>query len=125
MTTKKRPHYVIKPSEIAEWLDREPGTWWIVHGDSRLTGIVDFPCPSGELSEALRRYQNDLLIYAPKPISTGSKPSGQAIKSQGLNDLSDRDNPEKSRTFFFSWSDREDDWMLAEYPTSRLREVQP
>jgi hypothetical protein len=125
MSPHLRQHYVIKPSEVAEWLDQEPSTWWIVHGDSRLTRIVDFPCPSSELSEALRRYHKNLFIYAPKPAAAGSQPSGQAIKWQGLNELSDRDNPEKSRTFFLSWSDREDDWMLAEYPSSRLRELKP
>ena len=125
MSAHQRPHYVIKPSEVAEWLDREPSSWWIVHGDARLTGKVDFPCPSSELSQALRRYQKDLFIYSPEPASSESKPSGQLIKWQGLNDLSDRDNPENSRTFVLSWTDREGDWMLAEYPSSSLREVKP
>jgi hypothetical protein len=57
MSVLEQPYYVIKPTELAEWLDQEPETWWIVDGDPRLTGQVDFPCPSEELSEALRRYK--------------------------------------------------------------------
>ncbi|MFI5459037.1 MAG: hypothetical protein ACHRXM_26710 [Isosphaerales bacterium] len=124
MNARERPHYVIKPSEIAKWLDREPETWWMVDGDPLLTGKLDFPCPSGELSEALRRYQRDLVIYPVMPTSTGSQPAGQAIKWQSLNDLADRDNPQKRRTFLLSWSDREDEWLLSEYPSSKLPELE-
>jgi hypothetical protein len=123
MSPHERPHYVIKPSEIAKWLDREPGTWWIVDGDPRLTGEVDFPCPSGELSEALRRYDKKLFLFPAEPNSTGPKPAGQEIDSERLNDLSDRDTPYGARTFLLSWPDRDEDWILTEYPLSKLEEV--
>jgi len=124
MNARERPYYVIKPSEIAKWLDREPHTWWIVDGDRRLTGEVDFPCPSGELSEALRHYQTDLVIYPVMPTSTGSQPVGQIIKWQSLDEIADRDNPKKRRTFLLSWSDSEDEWLLSEYPSSKLPELE-
>ncbi len=123
MNAHQRPHYIIKPAEIADWLDREPGTWWIVHGDPRLGGKVDFPCPSGELSSALRGYSKDIFLYTLPAGPMQSRPHGQTINSQGLNDLSDTDNPEHRRTFLLAWSDRDGDWMLAEYPSSRLPEV--
>jgi hypothetical protein len=123
MSVLERPHYVIKPTELAEWLDQEPETWWMVDGDPRLTGEVDFPCPSEELSEALRRYKKDLFFYPVEPISAGSEPAGQTIERQSLDELADRDNPEKRRTFLLSWSDREDEWLLVEYPSWKISEL--
>ncbi len=84
MNAHQRPHYIIKPAEIADWLDREPGTWWIVHGDPRLGGKVDFPCPSCELSGALRGYSKDIFIYTLPAGPIKSRPHGQTINSQGL-----------------------------------------
>jgi hypothetical protein len=53
MSIRDRPHYVIKPAELAKWLDRHTDNWWIVDGDPLLGGVVDFPCPSDELTEVL------------------------------------------------------------------------
>jgi hypothetical protein len=94
----------------------------MVDGDPRLTGELDFPCPSGELSEELRRYQRDLVIYPIKPISTRAQSAGGAIKWQHLDEVFERDNPQKRRTVLLSWSDCEDEWLLVEYPSSELEE---
>jgi hypothetical protein len=125
MSVLERPHYVIKPAELAKWLDEEePDTWWIVDGDPRLMGKVDFPCPSDELSDALRGYQKDLFIYPVKPTATGSLPAGQTIEGQSLGALFEQDNPKKRRTALLSWSDRrEDEWLLVEYPSSKISEL--
>jgi hypothetical protein len=124
MSVLERPHYVIKPTELADWLDQEPETWWMVDFDPRLTGEVDFPCPSEELSDALRAYHKDLFVYPVDPASMEPKPSGQAIGWERLDDLLDRDGPEGRRTFLLSWSDRDDEWVLSEYPASLLPELQ-
>ncbi len=122
MSTHVRLHYIIKPSDFAKWLDREPDTWWMVDGDPRLTGKLDFPCPSGELSEELRRCQRDLVIYPIKPISAPAQSAGLAIKWQHLDEVLERDNPQKRRTVLLSWSDREEEWLLVEYPSWKLDE---
>ena len=91
MSVLERPHYVIKPTDLARWLDQEPETWWIVNFDPRLTGTVDFPCPSDELSDALRSYHRDLFVYPIGPASPKPNPSGQPIEWERLGDLFDRD----------------------------------
>jgi hypothetical protein len=125
MSVLERPHYVIKPAELAKWLDREPDTWWLVDGDPLLTGVVDFPCPSGELTEVLRRSKRELFLYPADPTSPGPQPTGQPVKWQHLDDLVDRENPEKARTFWLSWSDQsdeKDEWVLTEYPSWKLED---
>lgn len=124
MSVLERPHYVIKPTELADWLDQEPETWWLVDGDPRLTGEVDFPCPSEELSEALRRYKRDLFFFPVEPSSMPSPPAGQTIEGARFGELVDRDNPAKRRTWLLSWSDRDDEWLLVEYPASKIPELQ-
>ncbi len=72
MSVLERPYYVLRPSELADWLDREPDTWWIIDGDPRLTGErIDLPCPGEELAELLRRYKKDLYFYPVVPIPAG------------------------------------------------------
>jgi hypothetical protein len=122
MSVHERPHYVIKPAELAKWLDQEPDTWWMVDGDPRLTGDVIFPSPSREFTDILRRYKKDLYLYPIEPSSTTPQPAGRTIKRQSLDELADWDNPDKARTFLFSWSDREDMWLLTEYPSWKLED---
>ena len=122
MSVLERPHYVIKPAELADWLDREPDTWWIVDGDRRLTGRDRLPCPGPELAELLRRYKKDLFFYPFEPSSAGPEPNGQAIQGQRFGELVDRGNPRKTREFLLSWSDRDEEWLLVEYPSSELDE---
>jgi hypothetical protein len=123
MSIRERPHYVIKPAELAKWLDRHTENWWIVDGDPLLGGVVDFPCPSDELTEVLRRSKRELFLYPVVPIPAGSEPVGQTIKWQSLDSLVDRDNPQKRRILLFSWSDREEEWLLVEYPASKISEL--
>jgi hypothetical protein len=123
MSVLQQPHYVIKPTELADWRNQEPDTWWLVDGVPRLTGErIDFPCPGDELAELLRRYKKDLFFYPVPSTSTGPQPAGQPIGGRDLNELADRDNPEKRRTFLFTWSDRDDEWLLVEYPSWKLDE---
>jgi hypothetical protein len=125
MSVHERPHYVIKPAELAKWLDQEPDTWWRVDGDPRLTGDVIFPSPSREFTDILRRYKNkDLFLYPVAPNLTGPQPVGQTITRQSLDGLADRDNPDKRRTFLFTWSDREEEWLLVEYPSWKLEDYE-
>ena len=89
-------------------------------------GKLDFPCPSDELSEALRGYQKDLFIYPVKSAATGSQPVGQSIEGQSLDDLFEQENPQRRRTALLSWSDRPaDEWLLVEYPSSKISELNP
>jgi hypothetical protein len=121
MSVLQRPHYVLKPSELADWLDREPDTWWIIDGDRRLTGErIDLPCPGEELAELLRRYKKDLFFYPIEPVLAGSQPAGETIDGQRFGELADRDNPQQRRTFLLSWSDRDEEWLLEEYPSWKL-----
>ncbi|MHB1558549.1 MAG: hypothetical protein ACYC61_13915 [Isosphaeraceae bacterium] len=96
----------------------------MVDGDPRLTGEVDFPCPSEELSEALRRYRKDLFVFPIGPDSPEPEPSGQPIEWRRLDDLLVREGLDASRTFLLSWSDRADGWLLSEYPASKLPELE-
>jgi hypothetical protein len=122
MSVHDQPHYVLKPAELAKWLDRQPEAWWIVDGDPLLMSRVDFPCRSDELTPVLRRSKRELFLYPVAPSPPGSEPIGQAIKWQSLDSLVDLDNPNKRKTFSFSWSDREEEWLLVEYPSWKLEE---
>jgi hypothetical protein len=120
MSVLERPYYVLKPTELADWLDREPDTWWIVDGDPRLTGArIDLPCPGEELAELLRHYKKDLFVYPVGPALEELKPSGEAIGPERLGELWYREIPDR-RTFLLSWSDRQDQWLLEEYPSRKL-----
>ncbi len=124
MSVLERPRYLIKPTDLAQWLDQEPETWWMVDFDPRLTGRVDFPCPSEELSDALRAYHKDLFVYPADPDAMEPRPSGQPIGCERLDELFDREGVEGRRTLLLSWSDRGDWWVLSEYPASLLPELQ-
>jgi hypothetical protein len=120
MNVLERPHFVIKPTDLAQWLDHEPETWWIVDGDPRLMGAVDLPCPGDELADVVRTYHKDLFVYPVGPALDELKPAGQAIEWERLDALLDRDNPEGRRTLYLSWSDHQDWWLLVEYPSWKL-----
>ncbi len=123
MTVRERPHFVLKPTELAGWLDQEPEKWWIVDGDPRLTGEVDFPCPAQELSEVLRRHKKDLFLYPLESKSIEPQPVGQPIECRRLDEIADRDNLDRRRIFAFSWADRDDEWLLVEYPSRKISEL--
>jgi hypothetical protein len=120
MSVLERPHFVIKPIDLAQWLELEPDTWWIVDGDPRLMGKLDLPCPGEELAEALRSYHKDLFVYPIGPAPVEPEPKGQPIEWERLGELLDREGPEGRRTFLLSWSDLQDGWLLVEYPSWKL-----
>src|SRR5438128_650141 len=62
MSVREKPHYTISSAALAQWIDNQPDKWWMVDGDPYLTGRVDFPCPSDELVEALRKRPKKLLL---------------------------------------------------------------
>jgi hypothetical protein len=124
MSVLERPHFVIKPTDLARWLEQEPDTWWFVDGDPRLMRKLDLPCPGEELAEALRSYHKDLFVYPIGPSLAEPEPKGQAFKWERLGELADREDLEGRRTFLLAWSDLPDEWLLTEYPRSKLPELQ-
>src|SRR5689334_12621849 len=120
MSVLERPHFVIKPTDLAQWLEQEPDTWWFVDGDPRLMGKLDLPCPGEELAEALRSYHKDLFVYPIGPASVEPEPIGQTIEWERLGELSDLEDLKGRRTFLLAWSDLPDEWLLTEYPSWKL-----
>ena len=111
VTVKSHPHFSISPEEFTTWLENQPNCWWFVDGDPVLTGQVDFPCPSDELADAIRRVGMSLLIIDKTP---GSKARGERIAPDKLDNISDRDNRLRERTFLCCWEDADVDWLLIE-----------
>ena len=111
VTVKSYPHFSISPEEFTTWLENQPNCWWFVDGDPVLTGRVDFPCPSDELADAIRRVGKSLLIIDKTP---GSKAHGERIAPDKLDNISDRDNRLGERTFLCCWEDADLDWLLIE-----------
>jgi hypothetical protein len=109
MSVRDKPHYTLPASELAAWIERQPDQWWSVDGDWRLTGMVDFPCPSDELAPALRQIGKNLLVYDQTP---GSEASGENLDVAHLNDLADTKNRRRRRTFLLNWADSDEDWLL-------------
>jgi hypothetical protein len=62
--TKELSFAMVAPAELARWLDAQPDTWWTVDGDPLLTSEADFPCPAQELSLALRKHTEMLLVLS-------------------------------------------------------------
>ncbi len=111
VTVKGCPHFSISPEEFVNWLESQPGCWWSVDGDPVLTGQVDFPCPSDELADAVRRIGKSLLIV---DKDDASEAKGERIPPDKLDDIADRDNNSRERTFLCCWEDADVDWLLIE-----------
>ena len=111
----KLPYYTIKADELAKWLDDQPNSWWIVDGDPVLTSHVDFPCPSEELSDELRRLNKPLRMFDPR---AGSKAQGEAVPIGQLNDMADTKNNSRARTYLLCWDGDDIQWLLAEDPAA-------
>jgi hypothetical protein len=109
--TLNLPYFTLNANELAEWLDAQPQAWWTVDGDPLLTSRVDFPCPSEELSAELRRATTSLRIFDPRERSMAH---GESIKHTQLNDLADRGNNSKARTFLLCWDGEDIQWLPAE-----------
>jgi hypothetical protein len=107
------PYYTIKAERLADWLDGQPDSWWIVDGDPVLTSQVDFPCPSEELSAELRGVSKSLRLFDPRK---DSKAHGEVIRVEQLGDIADTNNNSHARTYLLSWDGDDIQWLLAEYP---------
>lgn len=101
---------VITPRELADWLDGQPDSWWVVDGDPVLTSEVNFPCPYDELSLALRKHEKDIHLfpYAPRR-SNGDRGSNRI----NLDDLMDTSDP-LGRVILARWEGSDVDWLLIE-----------
>lgn len=116
--TEEIPFAVIDAQELARWLDAQPETWWTVDGDPLLTAEVDLPCPTQELSAALRRHAKSLLVLAP-----GSARHGESITGDQLDSFSQRDHRHNERSFLLRWEDEDQPWLLSEdAASSKLQE---
>ena len=111
VAVKQQPHYSLLPDDFAAWLEGQPKCWWFVDGDPLLTGQIDFPCPGDELADVIRRIDKTLLIL---DNASGSSACGERIDPSRLDELSDRDNRLKERTFLCCWEDADVDWLLIE-----------
>ena len=103
--------FVISSQELARWLESQPGTWWFVGGDDLLISKVNFPCPSDELAEALRRIGGNLVISTDKTVGIED---GRQIDSTVLPLLADTENRYKNRDFLARWQGSDKEWLLTE-----------
>jgi hypothetical protein len=111
MITEPTPHYTLPAATLADWIDKQPDKWWCVDGDPLLTSIVDFPCPSDELTLAIRRVGKDLLL---KDRDPSSEAHGEAISADKLDELADASTEKRRRILQLSWKDSGVDWLLME-----------
>jgi hypothetical protein len=110
MSTVKH-QFVISSQELARWLDSQPETWWCVGGDDLLISKVNFPCPSGELAEALREIGHNVVISTDKAVEIED---GRQIDSIVLPLLADTENRYRNRDFLARWQGSDKDWLLTE-----------
>jgi hypothetical protein len=103
--------FVISSREVAQWLDSQPGTWWLIDGDYTLIGKVHFPCPNDELAEALRKFDKNMMIYTDKTVDLEE---GQQLSAHELPLLADTQNRYQNRDFFASWEGSNNEWILSE-----------
>jgi hypothetical protein len=103
--------FVISSREVANWLDSQPGTWWVIDGDFSLIGKVDFPCPNDELAEALRELDKNIIIYTNKTVDLQE---GRQISARELPLLADTQNRYQNRDYFASWEGSDNEWILTE-----------
>jgi hypothetical protein len=113
--TTMTPGFEVDASVIADWLDRDAEKWWLVDGDRVLMAEMDFPCPSYELSEALRSTDQKFQVFAAEDakLSADFKPS-----ADNFVQLADRTSRHETLTFFLSRDPKLPPWLLAEYRDS-------
>jgi len=109
--TTELPYFIIHSTKLAEWIDGQAGLWWNVDGDSVLTSVVDFPCPHDELSAALRHINKSIRLFDPRE---GADPHGEEVEVKELEEIADRQNNSKARTYLLSWEGDELQWLLSE-----------
>jgi hypothetical protein len=111
MTTEPVPHYRLSASALADWIEKQPDKWWCVDGEPLLTSIVDFPCPSDELTTAVRRVGKDLMLKAQDPSSAAH---GEMVGVDRLDDLAHSRNKKHRKVLQLSWKGSDVDWLLIE-----------
>jgi hypothetical protein len=104
--------YMISPHELAAWLDDQPESWWTVDGDPSLAAKLDFPCPSSELADEIRRRNTPLHLLIPHQAPQPARPT---ITKSDLDGLSSTDNRYHERTFLLRWNGSTPEWLLMEY----------
>ncbi len=102
---------VISSRKLAQWLDGQPATWWNVDGDPLLTSEVDFPCPSEELAEALRKHNNDIVVFTNRKRQATV---GADLHSLDLDELTDTENPRQEKNILAAWKGSDIEWLLSE-----------
>ena len=80
---------------LADWLERDPHTRWVVGGEELLMQQISFPCLPGELAAALRRVPGEVAV-----VNRGDAP---AEDSADLNDLVFEAPVSRNRQFFCWW----------------------
>ena len=111
MSIKEKPHYTLTAKALADWLDSQPDKWWSVDGDPTLTSVVDFPCPSDELTPVIRRVGTNLLLQDNSPTS---RAHGEQIAGDKLDELADIPNKKHRKILRLSWADSDVEWLLLE-----------
>jgi len=97
---------------LASWLEqRQPDSWWTVDGDSLLTELLPFPCPSDVIAIALKSVGKPLLLLPPEDVTVGTG----AVSLDDLDALADTDSA-GNRIFRLSWAETVPpvDWLLVE-----------
>jgi hypothetical protein len=119
------PHYELPADELAAWLEAQGyDRWWAVDGDPLLTGRLDFPCPTDELSTELRQIGQPLLVQG-RIEDTGAngqrinrdKLDALAVKiADSLHSIREGQLPAWSgdRLLYLCWKGSTNDWLLCE-----------
>lgn len=107
----ERTYYLMSPTDLADWLDAQHGTWWFVDGDPDLTAELDFPCPNDELAAVLRKQDRLLLVLDRTPASQAH---GEQINGPAFERLANRDERYGNRHFVMQWAGSDTPWLLSE-----------
>jgi hypothetical protein len=106
----REKHYTVPATTLAEWIESQPDTWWVVDGDPTLTSLIDFPCPSDELAPVIRSIGKTLHLQGKMSSNAG----GEIVEIDRLDELSDTANRRQEKTLLLSWEDSDIDWLLIE-----------
>lgn len=113
MTDQKPPHQLYFDSTfLSEWL-RQQGddSWWTVDGDSVLTELVDFPCPSGVLADVLTSTKCNLTFFD-RSYTDGNR---DQLENIGQIDQFVSKDDRGERVLELKWTDQQEQpWLLIE-----------
>ena len=109
LTSISQAHVTVTASELADWIDQQSDHWWFIDGDPILVPLVDVPCPSDELAQAIREVGKRVLIYDSAAAAT---PRTKSFDISQLDELADRENNRRERNFLCAWEGTELEWIL-------------